>query len=76
MFYSNFCTTLGPTRYKEFDLQRKTYNFAITIIVFNPMNQARISSQLGEMSLVSQFQCYPSLTTQVGRRFTLSPKQL
>jgi hypothetical protein len=75
VFSSNFCTTLGSTRYKEFVPQCKGYNFVIMILVLNLMNQARISSQLGEMSLVSQFECYPSLTAQVGRCFTLSSKQ-
>jgi hypothetical protein len=36
------------------------------IIALNLMHQARISSQLEEMSLVSQFQGYPSLKHNLG----------
>jgi hypothetical protein len=53
VFSSNFCTLLGPTQYKEFVPQCKGYNFFIMIIVLDLVDQARISSNLGEMSLVS-----------------------
>jgi hypothetical protein len=55
VFYSSFLTALGPTWYKRFVPQCQGYNFVIMIIVLNPMDQARISCQFEEMSLVSQF---------------------
>jgi hypothetical protein len=54
-FYSSFWAALGPTLYRGFVPQCKGYKFAILIIVLNLMDQAQISYQLREMSLVSQF---------------------
>jgi hypothetical protein len=57
--------------YRGFVPQCKGYNFAIMIIALNLMDQAQISALLGEMSLVSLFQSYPSLTATLWGHFTL-----